>query len=368
MKQNKFLTAVLSPFSWIYRSITSVRNFLYNNHVIKSYEFDVPVISVGNITVGGTGKTPHTEHIVEALKDTFDVTILSRGYKRKTKGFLWASFDSTVAQIGDEPKQMAQKFLPKVKVCVCEDRVKGIKKIIEDGIDNKVIVLDDAYQHRKVVPLINILLTDYSKPIYEDDILPKGRLRESAHNSSRANIIIVTKCPDEIKPIDRRIISKHLNLLPFQTIYFTNFRYDVPKLVFKDYSILPCINRQTQVVLLTGIANPKTLIEYINKEFSSNITHLKFKDHHDFSQKNIKQITDCFNKIPSDDKVILTTEKDAMRLLEHEFDENIKKNMFYLELKLNFVFDDEAQFNQQIIDNVTKDKTNYRLHTTICQF
>lgn len=345
----------------------SVRNFLYSSHVFKSVEFNIPVISVGNLTVGGTGKTPHTEYIVNLLKDKFDVTVLSRGYKRKTKGYVEGSEKSTVAEIGDEPKQMAIKFAGKAKVCVCENRAEGIKQIIKNDSERNVIVLDDAYQHRSVSPLINILLTDYNRPIYEDHILPYGRLRESAHNSNRANIIVVTKCPDTLKPIDRRVISKHINLLPFQSIFFTNFKYEEPKSVFIDSKSIFFCNRDTEILLITGIANPDTIIDYIKTNLSKKITHINFPDHHNFSDKDIKHIKEIFGNLTAN-KIIITTEKDAVRLNEISWPEQIQQAMFYLPISLNFVFNDDEEFNKQIIENVTKDKTNYQLHTTIRQF
>ncbi|MBQ3657236.1 MAG: tetraacyldisaccharide 4'-kinase [Bacteroidales bacterium] len=358
----KILLKILSGFYYL---ITSVRNFFYDSKVIKSHEFFAPVISVGNITVGGTGKTPHTEYIVNLLKDDFTVTVLSRGYKRKTTGYVDATKDSTVAEIGDEPKQMVKKFSGQAFVAVCESRVHGILKILKKRLDNQIIVLDDAYQHRAVTPLVSILLVDYNRPVYEDHLLPYGRLRESSKGTSRAHIIIVTKCPDEIKPIEKNIIAKNMNRLPFQSVYFTNFKYSAPKKVFSEAEDTCEITKDTEILLITGIANTKVLENYVKKNLSEKITQLKFSDHHNFKAKDIQKIVSTFSTLSSK-KVILTTEKDAVRLEEIAFAEEIKKKMYYLPIEVNFLSDEDAQkFNQQILKYVTENKADYRLHTTV---
>jgi tetraacyldisaccharide 4'-kinase len=362
----KFLLKILSGFYYLG---TSFRNFLYDNKILKSHEFFAPVISVGNLTVGGTGKTPHTEYIVNLLKDNFDITVLSRGYKRKSSGFYAADKNSTVAQIGDEPKQMAKKFLPEVQVAVCEDRKKGILNILKQK-NNKpvIIVLDDAFQHRSVTPMVNILLVDYNRPTFEDHLLPYGRLRESSKGAARANIIIVTKCPDEIKPIDRNIFAKNMNRLPFQPVYFTNFKYLPPKKIFQEAQDIPVITQNTEILLVTGIANPSTMTEYIEKNLSKKITHIKFKDHHNFSKKDIQKITQTFQKL-GEDKIIITTEKDAVRLEELTFQAEVKKSLYFLPVSINFMYkEQEEEFNKKILEYVAKDKTDYQLHTTVRQF
>lgn len=359
----------LKILSGIYYCVTSFRNFLYDNKVLKSHEFFAPVISVGNITVGGTGKTPHTEYIVNLFKDKFKVTVLSRGYKRKTSGFVRAKADSTVAQIGDEPKQMSIKFRDKADVVVCESRAEGITRILrESKDDNQLIILDDAYQHRSVTPRVNILLVDYNRPIHTDHLLPYGRLRESMKGSARANIVIITKCPEDIKPVDRRILAKDINLLPFQSIYFTNFKYKPLTKVFADGSDDPVVTKDASILLVTGIASTNVLVSYIKKTYSENITHVEYQDHHNFKKKDIAEITKKFVDMPGDNKVIITTEKDSVRLSELDFHHELKKNMYYLPIEVNFIYDDAEELNNQLLDYVAKDKTNYRLHTTVRQF
>jgi tetraacyldisaccharide 4'-kinase len=342
---------------------------MYDNKVLKSYRFDVPVVSIGNITVGGTGKTPHTELIVRMLQDDFKITILSRGYKRKSKGYIRADEKSTVADIGDEPKQMARKFAGAASMVVCEDRAEGIRRIMEeDKADNQMIILDDAYQHRSVSPAVNILLIDYNRPIFEDHLLPWGDLRESCKESSRANIVIVTKCPPDVKPIDRRVFAKHVGLLPSQSIFFTNFEYQPLKAVFEDGDSEPNVTAATQVLLVTGIANTKTIEDYVGTKLSKNITHIKYKDHHNFSKKDVAKISSSFGALAGGDKIIVTTEKDAMRLNEIDFSPEIRRRMYYLPIEVNFVFDDEHKLKNEILKYVTEDKRNYRLHTTVRQF
>lgn len=222
---HKILPYILKPLSWLYEGVTIVRNWLFDHNVLTVEEFDVPVVSVGNITVGGTGKTPHIEYLADMLSSTFNIAILSRGYKRRTKGFILANDRSTPDSIGDEPLQMYQKFNDRLKVAVCESRRKGIKEIMRQFPDTQLILMDDGFQHRFVKPKINIMLMDFSHPIYEDHLLPLGRLRESAHQTNRADMVVVTKCPADISPLAYRLVSKSLNLMPYQKLYFSTMQY-----------------------------------------------------------------------------------------------------------------------------------------------
>ncbi len=363
------LRKLLIPFSWIYYCITWCRNFMYDHNILKSHEFDVPVISIGNITVGGTGKTPHTEFVVNLLKDLFKVTILSRGYKRSTRGYIKASDSSTVSDIGDEPKQMYRKFRGLADMAVCEDRAKGIAEILKENNENQLIVLDDAYQHRSVTPRVNILLVDYNRPIFEDHLLPWGQMRESMKESHRANIVIVTKCPPDLKPIERRVFSTHLDILPSQSIYFTRFEYQELMPVFDlDRAEAPAVGHDTNILLVTGIANTKVLEEYVQTRYSKRITHLKYNDHYKFKQKDIDKIEQTFADMPGP-KVIITTEKDAMRLNEMQFkSQAVRESMHYLPIEVNFVFDDQDNLKTQLLKYVAENKGDYRLHTTVRQF
>ncbi len=358
---------LLYPFSLLYALVVKIRNFLFDIKILSTVEFDTPVIAIGNITVGGTGKTPHIEYLVALLKDKFYIATLSRGYKRKTRGFKLADNESLVKHIGDEPKQIKLKF-PDVDVAVDAKRVRGVKKLLQHNEDLDVILLDDAYQHRYIRPGLSILLVDFNRPILEDFYLPYGRLRESVNAKSRANIIIVTKTPEDIKPIDRRVMIKNLNPFPYQTIYFTTLQYGAMVPVFQmnknkmDYQ--KCLNEGFSVLLVTGIANPKLLLNYMS-QYSKDIVHLDFPDHHSFSGKDIKKISKAFEQISNKQKIIVTTEKDTMRLAEMEFyEEGVKENMYYIPVEIDFIYDDKEEFNKQIFNYVTKDKAHFRLHTS----
>ena len=224
---------LLYPFSLVYGLIVWLRNTLFDLQIIRSAEFPIPVISVGNITVGGTGKTPHTEYLVDLLKEEFRVATLSRGYRRKTRSFILAGADPDVWEIGDEPVQIKNKY-PETEVAVDRKRVNGIRQLLKRIPDLDVILLDDGYQHRYVKPGLSILLIDFNRPIWSDHLLPAGRLREPAYEKRRANIILITKCPDRLKPIERRIIVKDLKLYPFQHLYFTKLTYGQPVPVFSS--------------------------------------------------------------------------------------------------------------------------------------
>jgi len=329
----------------------SIRNLFFDYNFIKSHEFNTPIINVGNITVGGTGKTPHVEHLVSLLKNNFNIATLSRGYKRNTKGFLIASDKSSAKRIGDEPKQIKSKF-PDITVAVDADRVRGIKRIIKE-VNPSAIILDDAFQHRYVKPGLSILLTDYNKPIYEDKLLPYGRLRESYHEHKRADIIIVTKSPDEVTPLEKRLYSKNLKLFPFQQLYFTKIKYTDLKPVYNNemsISLNNCKSENYSFLLMTGIANSKPLKKYLNK-FSEKIIHIPFRDHHSFSKRNLETIVKEFNKIQNDKKIVITTEKDAMRLRElGNFDSFSNLPIFYLPIEVEFLDSEGDKFDKRIVD------------------
>ena len=223
----------LYPFSLIYGLITGIRNFLYNTDILTSFEFNLPVICVGNITVGGTGKTPHTEYLIRLLRENFRVATLSRGYKRKTRGFQIATSSSLVSDIGDEPLQMYRKF-PDITVAVDRNRVHGVNTILKERPETEVIILDDGFQHRKIKPGFSILLSDFDRLMVRDNLLPYGNLRESLDNIRRADIILITKSPENISPIQRRIIVKEINKAPYQNLFFTSLKYNDPVPLFEN--------------------------------------------------------------------------------------------------------------------------------------
>lgn len=341
------------------------RNTLFNLNILRAIEFDVPVISVGNITVGGTGKTPHTEHLIALLSKKFNVAVLSRGYKRKSRGFMVVETDSASRVVGDEPKQIKMKF-PAVMVAVDEKRVRGIEKILELSEKRPdVIILDDAFQHRYVTPSINILLIDFSRMITEDDLLPLGRLREPASNRDRANIIIVTKCPREIKPIDERIITKDLHIWPYQDLYFSRIKYGLLTPVFP--AEVPAekfsIDQDTGILLLTGIANPQPLRDKLLK-MTKSVVSAAYADHYPFTLKDMEVIATQFESMAAVKKIIVTTEKDTFRILEIEnLPEIITKNLYCIPIEIRFINQTENDFDKKIMKYVGENKSNFELHS-----
>ena len=349
----------LLPFSWLYGIGVRLRNQLFDIGMLKSRSFDVPVISVGNITVGGSGKTPHVEYLVKLLKDKTKVAVLSRGYKRKSKGFVLAKKDTPMSEIGDEPFQIKKKF-PNIYVAVDKDRCHGIDKLTDNNVakDTDVILLDDAYQHRYVKPGINILLVDYHRLIIYDKLLPAGRLREPKEGKSRADIVIVTKCPSDMKPMEFRVLIKAMNLRPYQNLYFTTLKYgNLKPLYCGDDMKLDSLTKQHNVLLLTGIASPNQMILDL-KPYTENILPMTFSDHHQFTQKDIRRLNEQFAEMP-EPKLIITTEKDATRLFGMEgLSDDVRHNIFALPVGVQFMLDQQDMFNQKIIDYVRKNSRN----------
>ena len=331
----------MTPVSWIYGAVTGTRNWMFDQKILKSEEYDIPVIGVGNLTVGGTGKTPHVEYIVSHLSKEYKVAVLSRGYKRKTKGFILANAHSTPTDIGDEPYQIYHKFKGQVIVATCESRRKGIDRLQKLYPDLEVIVLDDSFQHRWVKPKISILLTDYSRPFYKDKLLPLGRLREGKMQVNRADMVIVTKCPDNLQPINFRIAFKEIDLMKFQKLFFSRYNYDELKPVFADdapYAAeLSQFTSEDAVMLLTGIANPRYIVRYFRSfPFKVKVDH--YADHHSFTKRDIKEIEKKFKALKGKHKIIVTTEKDAVRLMHNPyFPKELKPFTFYLPITVKML-------------------------------
>ena len=349
----------LLPLSWLYGIGVRLRNNLFNLGILKSRSFDIPIISVGNITVGGSGKTPHVEYLIKILKDNFKVAVLSRGYKRKSKGFVLSSKTTPMSMIGDEPYQMKKKF-PDVYVAVDKDRCNGIERIttMNETKDTDVILLDDAYQHRYVKPGINILLVDYHRLLIYDKLLPAGRLREQKKKKKRADIVIITKCPKELKPMDFRVIRKAMNLYPYQSLFFSTLKYGNLKPAYcGEDRTLDSIRKEDNILLLTGIASPKQILIDL-QPYTDNIKSMSFPDHHQFTQKDIEDINKTFAEMPSP-KIILTTEKDNTRLFGMEgLSDDVRHNMFILPVEIELMLNQEEEFNEKIIGYVRKNSRN----------
>ncbi len=353
------------PLSFLYGIGVRFRNLLFEMGILKSRSFTMPVISVGNITVGGAGKTPHVEYLIQLLKSRAKVAVLSRGYKRKTKGYVLANKGVTATEIGDEPYQMFKKFgssAPNpIYVAVNANRVEGINRLRhdEETKDTDVILLDDAYQHRYVKPGVNILLVDYHRLIIYDQLLPAGRLREPKEGKNRADIVIVTKCPKDLKPMDFRVITKAMNLYPYQKLFFTTLNYGDMYPVFGNSANLPldAVTPEHNVIVLTGIASPQQL-QLDLKKYTERLTPLSFSDHHRFSQKDATQINNMFDALPTP-RMIITTEKDAARLIELDgLSEDVRRNIFALPIQISFMLEQGADFDEFILSYVHKNSKN----------
>ncbi|MCC8145339.1 MAG: tetraacyldisaccharide 4'-kinase [Bacteroidales bacterium] len=357
----------LLPLSWLYGMGINIRNKLFDWGIFRSEEFSVPVISIGNLSVGGTGKTPHTEFVIRTLEKKYRIAVLSRGYKRKSNGFVMADAETSSQKLGDEPYQMYRKF-PEIIVAVDSNRRRGIKNLLQlpDAEKPEVILLDDAYQHRYVKPSLSILLSDFNRPFYKDSLLPSGRLREPWKNNDRANIIVCTKCPEDMRPMDYRLISNHMELYPYQDLFFSSFRYKSLLPVFpennpvKKESLERLKKESYSFLLVAGLANPDSLIEYL-QQYTSDLHSLVYPDHHSFTAKNIYSIVDTFNAINNNKKIIISSEKDAVRLLDNaNIPDDIKSSFFYLPIEVFFLLDQESLFKQKIESHV-KDFTRNRV-------
>jgi tetraacyldisaccharide 4'-kinase len=361
-----YIRRSLLPLSWLYGIGVNLRNKLYDAHILKQKKYDIPVICVGNLTVGGTGKTPHIEYLVKLLSTKYKVCVLSRGYKRKSRGFVEVEPDSGVEEVGDEPLQIKQKF-PETLVVVDKNRNKAIEKIMEIPEDKKpdVILMDDGYQHRSVIPSLSILLVDSNRPIFEDKLLPAGNLREPFSEKARASIVLVTKCNPKMRPLDFRIYTNGLDLFPYQSLYFTSFDYGDLKPVFPEFQseeIMLDDLRKKHVILVTGIASPQPLIDKLEKK-TYNLYPLLFGDHHQFNKKDIETIKKRLNSIDKEDKIIVTTEKDTMRFKTLEtLDDNIKSILYYIPVEVKFIKKSEKEsFNKKIHNHVRKYQANKQL-------
>jgi len=344
----KFLKLLFFPLSLIYGAIGTIRNTLYAFGFLKSSKFDLPIISIGNLSMGGTGKTPHTEYLINLLKNNTNVATLSRGYLRKTTGFYLADENSSFVDIGDEPFQLYQKHKSTINVAVDAKRVRGVVSLLTSKPNTDLILLDDAFQHRPIEPSLNILLTDYKKPFYNDFVIPAGSLREFRAGYKRADIIIVTKCPKELGVAQRKEITNRIKPKSHQKIFFSSITYQQLEPVFINAMKLS-LTKDHQVLLLSGIANVSPLRNHIEAS-GCELTLFNFADHHRFTSKEIDRIV----KTCSDEKtIIITTEKDAVRL-RHDFKNHplSKMPVYYIPIKISF-FDDTA-FNEVIKNHIAE--------------
>lgn len=348
MKTSWFTKILLSPFALLFSSIISLRNLFYEAGLLKAVSFNIPVINVGNLSVGGTGKTPHIEYLIRLLSPYVRIATLSRGYKRKSKGFRLVRSHEDASVTGDEPLQYKWKF-PHIPVAVSESRNIGIPLLIKYNPGLQAILLDDAFQHRSVIPGLNILLTEYNNLFVDDWLLPSGRLREPRSSYVRADIIVVTKCPQALEAPERLAIEKKIKPYPFQKLLFSKYDYGRPYFLF-DKSITIDLHENLNVHLIAAIANVEYLLEYLEERCSvENI--IKYEDHHYFSDFEMEQFQKIYTHNASDQLIFLTTEKDATRLLMHKaFIQKHRLPFFVLPVEVSFLDDDREVFDTSIKD------------------
>ena len=350
----KSFRVLLLPFAILYGWIVSLRNWLYNKQYLKSVEFNVPMICVGNLSLGGTGKSPMVEHLLALLSDEYKLATLSRGYKRKTKGYALANETTTALEIGDEPMQFHIKH-PNVAVAVGERRIEAIPQLIQDVPNLQAIILDDAFQHREIVAGFNIILTDYNNLYCDDIFFPTGDLRDERKSAKRADIIVVTKCPSNLTEGERDEIIDKLYPAQHQSVFFTCIAYETPYHIYNP-SEQWVLTMRDEVLLVCGIANPLPLKEYLH-ENTDTYYQISYSDHHIFSIEDLNEIKDKFDQITSKSKLILTTEKDAVRLVKYT-EELHDIPLYVLPIKPHFLFDAENVFNKLVMDYLAQFYTN----------
>ena len=342
---------LLFPLSLIYGAFILLRNYLFDKKIFKSAAFNFPVICVGNLALGGTGKTPMVEYLVEQLKENYTPATLSRGYKRKTKGFAIAGPRTTAIDIGDEPMQFHEKF-PGVTVAVGEERIVAIPQLLQEKPNTDVIILDDAFQHRSVRAGLNILLTEYKNLFTRDLMIPAGDLRDVKQSRKRADIIIITKCPSDLEEAERAAIETEIRLLSGQQIFFTEILYAQPYHLFNGE--VTDFGPATDLLLISGIANPKPMKDFLAAHVHS-YDMLRYSDHHIFSSTDLREIKRHFERISSPNKMIVTTEKDGVRLKKFE-DELRELPVFVLPIRQNFLFNGAPAFNTIVKDYIDRFK------------
>jgi tetraacyldisaccharide 4'-kinase len=336
----KSIRILLFPFSLIYGLAVMVRNYLFDKNILKSAWFNLPVIGVGNLSVGGTGKSPMVEYLVALLHSRYNVATVSRGYKRKTKGYALAGAETTALEIGDEPMQFHRKF-PEVAVAVGEERIVAIPQLLHDRPETNVIILDDSFQHRQIKSGLNILLTAYHDLFTRDFFLPTGNLRDQRSSYKRANVIVVTKCPEDMSAEEKNKIIKEIDPVPGQHLFFTTTEYGEPyHIITKEKR---SISLNDEVLLVCGIANPEPLKNYLVKH-AKTYYQQSYPDHYIFSIDDLKDIRKKFEDISSANKIIITTEKDAVRLMKFNA-ELIHLPVFVIPVQHRFMFGEGIQFD-----------------------
>ncbi|REK06446.1 MAG: tetraacyldisaccharide 4'-kinase [Bacteroidetes bacterium] len=355
------LRRLLWPFSLIYGLVVGIRNFLFDKGILKSYSFPLPIISVGNMSTGGTGKTPHVEYLIRLLKDEYRIATLSRGYGRKTSGFILVSDPSGTHMIGDEPMQYHSKF-GNIMVSVGEDRVDAVKRLMMMSKPPEVILMDDAYQHRKIKPGLQILLMEYDSMFRNEPLLPAGNMREWKSGMKRADIIVISKSPNILVPIEKKRILEQVKHTPDQKVFFSFIRYgEFVRLNAEKQGMFMSadyyLEKRYTILLVTGIANPAGMIAHLRR-LSDKIEILTFPDHHEFNERDIQIIKEKFGQIANPSKIIVTTEKDAMRLRNPEVEIQIK-NLPFFYLPIETVIHHEQEVFDKLIMNYVRENQKH---------
>lgn len=357
-QRQALLNVILTPFSWIYGAVVWVRNFCYDKGLIKQESFETPVVSVGNITVGGTGKTPHVEYIINALCRQYHIGVLSRGYKRVTKGFIFATDSLSPKDIGDEPYQIFRKFNGLIQLAVCEDRRKGIREMLKIDPEINLFILDDAFQHRRVKPKVNIVLVDYTRQPFNDRLLPLGQLREPVDRLLQSDIVVVTKCPSELSPVEIRALKETMGLFPYQLLYFSNIRYADPVPVFPvpnpELPSLRWLTEDDTVLCVTGIANPKPIVRYL-RSFQADVKVMHYDDHHYFTRADFNDIFHVYDSLDGKRKFIITTEKDMVRILNNPYyPPTMRSIIYFIPIRVGMMPSDQPDFIDQVSRMIEK--------------
>ena len=360
MKKSALKNILLVPAASAYGMATWCRNKMFDMGLMRQHEFDVATVSVGNLAVGGTGKTPHTEHIVSFLCRKMRVGVLSRGYKRHTKGFVLATPQSTPADIGDESYQVYTKFRDRgVMVAVCEDRVAGIRKLLEIDPSINLIILDDAFQHRYVKPTVSILVAEYNRPIYRDKLLPYGRLREGRRGVYRADILVVSKCPAGLRPFDYRVETRNYDLYPYQHLFFSRFAYRPLKPVFPDnatsFPYLDYLTASDSLLAVAGIGNPRPFVRFL-KDFDAVVKVDVYPDHHNYTRKDFDHLLARYRALKGRQRIIVTTEKDAVRMVNNPyFPHELKAVTYLLPVEVEMVDNSSTATTDKSLEEVIRD-------------
>ncbi len=349
-----------APVAFLYGIAVSVRHKMFDWKILRSGEYDIPIVCVGNLTVGGTGKTPVVEMLIRRLRGEYKIAVLSRGYKRKTKGYLEVETGMSFIKTGDEPKQIKLKY-PDIVVAVCEKRTEGIDRIRRRHPEVDLIILDDGFQHRWVEPWINIVLMDYSRPVYQDHLLPWGTLRDRVSQMHRANYVLTTKCPADMNPLERRIVRKSLKLYPYQELYFCNTTIGQPVAMFPE-GAGRTVRQGANVIAMSGIGNPAAFDEGL-AELYRVVGSLRYPDHHPYRSRDLREMQRALDAAPAD-SVIVATEKDAVKLMtSKKIPTEIRERLYYQPIKVTFFEDTEFDFINKLKNDLRTNPKERFLHS-----